>query len=171
MLTDDEIWNIWDNHLADIPSYDRPPFELALYRGVEAAVLSKLATGVRIEPDVMTYAHGDHRLPLYSHSLKQFNTAIAAARVQLANLRELAKKANELDHNERPEWYHADNIQKQGAYYPKNARFIAAASPDVVIGLLDEIERLRSVIQLIYDNSIRVDWPDDIWDAIKGELK
>ena len=39
-LSDDQLWKIWDEFYIDTPSYDRPSFELTLYRAVLAAARS-----------------------------------------------------------------------------------------------------------------------------------
>jgi hypothetical protein len=65
----------------------------------------------------------------------------------MVDLRELRKLAEEA--NERGGWYPAgvmwdvliEALQSQTA--KEDAAYIAAASPDVVLGLLDEIERLK----------------------------
>ena len=63
-------------------------------------------------------------------------------------LRALAQAANVLDHNESGNWY---GPTASIIYYPKDARFIAAASPDVVLGLLDENKELR--MQVLADQT------------------
>lgn len=59
-------------------------------------------------------------------------------------LRTLAQQAGFVDHNEKPSWYDEQGLLLDGVYYPKNARFIAACSPYVVIGLLDQIDALKA---------------------------
>ena len=55
-------------------------------------------------------------------------------------LKALAMAAAVIDHNENRGWYSWDYIINNGADYPKNARFIAAASPDVILALIAEHE-------------------------------
>jgi hypothetical protein len=61
-------------------------------------------------------------------------------------LKELALAANVIDHNENRGWYEADMLLLDGVYYPKNARFIAAASPDVVLALIEDLEKHRALL-------------------------
>ena len=82
MLTDDEIKSIADSTQSAEPGSEGYILPFTFARAIESATIATLARGVSVEPDVMTYDHGDHRLPLYSHSPKQLQTAIAAARVQ-----------------------------------------------------------------------------------------
>ena len=57
-------------------------------------------------------------------------------------LKVLALAAAVIDHNENRGWYEEDMLLQDGVYYTKNARFIAAASPDVVLTLIAENEQL-----------------------------
>lgn len=66
-------------------------------------------------------------------------------------LKALALAANVIDHNERAEWYTAGELLERYMTYHKNARFIEAASPDVVLGLLAENERLKSAMNPDWD--------------------
>lgn len=83
MLTDDEIQAIHD-------TYHRPVGRQAFARAIEAAVLSKLASGVSVEPDyqrLVYKATGGDRTQYPEdyrdyYTLETLNTAIAAARVQ-----------------------------------------------------------------------------------------
>ena len=58
-------------------------------------------------------------------------------------LKALALAARNPDHNESEAWYPASFVGE--IYYPKNAAYIAAASPDVVLGLLEQIENYRAM--------------------------
>ena len=66
-------------------------------------------------------------------------------------LRALALAANVPDHNENPAWYLEEDLLLDGVYYAKNARFIAAASPDVVLGLLNALERKDQLLKQALD--------------------
>lgn len=52
-----------------------------------------------------------------------------------------------------------------------NAAYIAATSPDVVLALLDALDRKDAAIRRIFDNSCRGDWPADLYDAMEKELE
>jgi hypothetical protein len=69
---------------------------------------------------------------------------------KIAVLKEAAEKAAVLDHNEYYGWYQPDYIESNGAYYPKNARFIALCSPSAIISLIDEREALKSELAELY---------------------
>ena len=60
----------------------------------------------------------------------------------IAELRKLAKAAEILDHNEGEGWYSADFIECHGAFFKKNAQFIAACNPATILQMLDLIEIL-----------------------------
>jgi hypothetical protein len=69
------------------------------------------------------------------------------------HLRELAELAAALDHNEHPEWYSSDYLEGIGVLsYPKNARFMAAASPAAVLALITEIGRLTACLKTANSN-------------------
>lgn len=61
-------------------------------------------------------------------------------------LRRLAEKAAAIYHNEEHNWYTVQQLSF-GVTIPKNARFIAAASPDVVLALLDRQDRLEALLR------------------------
>ena len=61
-------------------------------------------------------------------------------------LRKLAEAAALIDHNERAEWYSEESMVTY-AFFPKNARFIAACTPQTVIALLDTIEAQAAEIE------------------------
>lgn len=54
----------------------------------------------------------------------------------LDELERLADTAAVLDHNEQDGWYEPIYIEEQGAYYPKNARFISACDPLTIKSLI-----------------------------------
>jgi hypothetical protein len=58
--------------------------------------------------------------------------------IDYSKLAALAKYAMQMDHNENAGWYLWSDIINNGAVYPKNARFIEAARPDVVLALIAE---------------------------------
>lgn len=58
-------------------------------------------------------------------------------------LMNLAEAAMVIDHNEHAEWYAAEYLERQGVYYPKNARFIAAAANPETIKQLVALCRLQ----------------------------
>lgn len=97
----------------------------------------------------------------------------------MTDLRKLAESAGISDHNENPSWYDVDGLLLDGVYYPKNARFIAACSPDVILQLLDRLDRqdklLRDLSKAIKGDRHDVeDWPEDSRNAIAAiekELK
>jgi hypothetical protein len=66
-----------------------------------------------------------------------------------AELKKLAEVANVIDHNERADWYTAGELMsKTGVIsYPKNARFIAAASPDAILKLIAERDALYEALK------------------------
>lgn len=61
-------------------------------------------------------------------------------------LRKLAEAAALIDHNERAEWYSEESMVTY-AFFPKNARFIAACTPQTVIALLDTIEAQAALLK------------------------
>lgn len=61
--------------------------------------------------------------------------------VDTKNLRVLAEAANVVD------WYTPDDVLLSGVELWKNARFIAACSPDVVLGMLDALERKDALLR------------------------
>lgn len=69
-----------------------------------------------------------------------------------SELKRLAEAAKALDHNENDGWYRERSLMLGRISYPKNARFMAAASPDVVLGLLAEVERLAVESKAHFDN-------------------
>lgn len=62
-------------------------------------------------------------------------------------LRELAVAANVIDHNEQRGWYDEECLLEMPIHYPKNARFIAAASPTSILELLDRQDRLEALLR------------------------
>jgi len=68
---------------------------------------------------------------------------------QAQDLRRLAEAAAQLDHNESEYWYNAGELMDPvGVWYPKNARFIAAMSPDVALQLLAERAILLEALKI-----------------------
>lgn len=65
-------------------------------------------------------------------------------------LRELAVAANVIDHNEQRGWYDEECLLEMPIHYPKNARFIAAASPTSILELLDRQDRLEALITKLH---------------------
>lgn len=68
-------------------------------------------------------------------------------------LERLAREAQKLERYEREAWYSEDELfddeetSKCVIGYPKNARFIAAASPDAVLSLIERIEALTKEVE------------------------
>lgn len=62
------------------------------------------------------------------------------------NFLHLAKEAAQLDHNENSDWYSAADLV-ECVHCEKNARFIEAASPNVVLELLAVIDRLEPELE------------------------
>lgn len=62
-------------------------------------------------------------------------------------LKKLALAANVIDHNESSEWYDEEGLLGSRVSYPKNARYIAAASPGAILALIAE----RDALQLALD--------------------
>lgn len=67
-------------------------------------------------------------------------------------LKALAEKAAVIDHNEVREWFTTEQLLDSGQHYPKNAAFIAAASPDVVLALIARVAELEGRIESINDD-------------------
>jgi hypothetical protein len=63
----------------------------------------------------------------------------------------LAEAAMVLDHNEQEGWYEADFIKECGAYYPKNARFIAAANPETIRQLVELVRLQNAALEFAAD--------------------
>lgn len=79
------------------------------------------------------------------------------------NLRKLAEAASHLDHNESSEW---DSVYFLETYltYAKNARFVNAATPTVILSLLDklqaaeaELEKAQQHIKHIGNDALRTE--------------
>lgn len=85
-------------------------------------------------------------------------------------------------------WGHLQYIPDGAAKQDANGAYIAATSPDVVLSLISQIERLKAEAELfakhvglviarkdallrcIYDNTTMADWPADIEERIEKEL-
>jgi hypothetical protein len=67
--------------------------------------------------------------------------------MNIAELKVAAEAATVLDHNETEGWYGADDIESQGAYYPKNARFIALANPAAILKLIAVVEAAKCCLE------------------------
>jgi len=82
-------------------------------------------------------------------------------------LKVLALAAAVIDHNENRGWYEEDMLLQDGVYYTKNARFIAAASPDVVLALIAERDNLKDTTDNLDEmyNSLSRDYAE-----LKAEL-
>jgi hypothetical protein len=65
----------------------------------------------------------------------------------LTELKKLAEAAAAIDHNEHAEWYTAECIESQGAYYPKNARFIAKANPQAILQMIAVMEQMAGALE------------------------
>ena len=65
---------------------------------------------------------------------------------KLTALIEAAKAASVLDHNEGAEWYEADYIECNGAFYRKNAKFIALANPATILELCALLETCEAAL-------------------------
>lgn len=70
----------------------------------------------------------------------------------LTELKKLAEAASVLDHNEAATWYSADYIREEGAFYLKNARFIAAANPAKVLEMIRVMEILHREAKAVADD-------------------
>jgi len=66
--------------------------------------------------------------------------------MNLVELKAAAEAATVLDHNETEGWYGADDIEAQGAYYPKNARFIALANPATILKVIAALEAAQNLV-------------------------
>ena len=77
------------------------------------------------------------------------------------NLKALALAASVINNNERAEWYTPGELLERYITYAKTARFIAAASPEVVLALIAEVERLQAQTnergELAIANGIRME--------------
>ena len=71
--------------------------------------------------------------------------------MNITELKQIAEEAAILDHNESSKWYGVHEITEAGAYYPKNARFIAAATPDLILKLLDVVSHTRALAEIVMD--------------------
>ena len=65
---------------------------------------------------------------------------------QVAALREAAEKAVTLKQEPTPWWWTQRQFMLDG-YPHSDAKYLALASPDVVIALLDELDRLRTMVK------------------------
>jgi hypothetical protein len=61
--------------------------------------------------------------------------------MNLTTLKKLAEAALVIDHNECYGWYSAEHIETHGVYFPKNARFIAAANPKTILQMIEVMEQ------------------------------
>jgi hypothetical protein len=66
---------------------------------------------------------------------------------KLTALIEAAKAASVLDHNENAGWYGVHEIENAGAYYRKNARFIAACDPATILELCALLEKAEEALK------------------------
>ena len=77
---------------------------------------------------------------------------------QAQDLKRLAEDAAVIDRNERDDWYTEGELlqeSKQGVAYRKNARFIAAMSPDVALQLLADRAMLLEALE---DAKAKLEW-------------
>ena len=79
--------------------------------------------------------------------IRTFHGKGGAEMNKLTTLAEAAKAAATIDHNEQEGWYSAEVIREQGAYFPKNAKFIAACDPDTILELCDLVVELEEVLR------------------------
>jgi hypothetical protein len=66
---------------------------------------------------------------------------------KLTALIEVAKAASVLDHNENAGWYGVHAIENAGAYYRKNARFIAECDPATILELCALLKKAEEALQ------------------------
>jgi hypothetical protein len=66
--------------------------------------------------------------------------------MKVTELKAAAEAASVLDHNENAGWYTAEYIEFEGAYYPKNARFIALANPATILKLIAVVEAAQNLV-------------------------
>ena len=66
-------------------------------------------------------------------------------------IKRFAEEAVVLDHNERRSWYNEYELllEENNIFYPKNAKFIEAVSPAVVLQMLQLIEELQARVQTV----------------------
>lgn len=75
---------------------------------------------------------------------------------KLTELIEVARAAAVLDHNEAEEWYSAE-LMEVYAFFPKNARFIAACDPATILelcALLQQAEKALETYSNRFENNI-----------------
>ncbi len=83
--------------------------------------------------------------------------------MNIAELKAAAEAATVLDHNETEGWYTAEYIEFEGAYYPKNARFIALANPAAILKLIAVVEAAKE----IHEGRLKVDCYPALYAALK----
>lgn len=76
---------------------------------------------------------------------------------KLTALAEVAKAAATIDHNEQEGWYSAEVIREQGAYFSKNAKFIAACDPDTILELCALLEKAEDALESERKSQRRID--------------
>jgi hypothetical protein len=86
---------------------------------------------------------------------------------KLTTLIEAAKAASVLDHNENAGWYGVHAIENAGAYYRKNARFIAACDPATILELCALLEKAEEALQWHTAMTRPIARTDEILAAIK----
>jgi len=65
----------------------------------------------------------------------------------MSDLKTLAEAAKDGEHNKGIAWYSTNELMFSYINYPTNARFIAAASPDAILKLLEDRDRLREALK------------------------
>jgi hypothetical protein len=61
-MTDDPMWDIWDEFFTDTPSYDRPNYEPGLYRAIIAARDAQWREWLGRQEPVLWYSHKSDEL-------------------------------------------------------------------------------------------------------------
>lgn len=85
-------------------------------------------------------------------------------------LNRLAEAAREDCEPDEVNWYLLEDLKAGFVVRPPDFEFVAAASPDVILGLLADLERKDALLRLIADNSTPGDWPNGIMGALEKEL-